>query len=302
MLGPTGSGKSELALVLAAEFGGEIVNYDSVQLHRGLDIGSAKLPLAHRRGISHHLIDVIDADEELTAGTYARLGRALLPEIAQRGAIPVLVGGTGFYLKALLEGLSPAPGRNEEIRARLTALAKRRPKALHRYLRRYDPAAAARIHPNDHQKLIRAAELTTIAQRPVTQMLSQPRRQLDGFSVLKIGLMPERKSLYENLNRRTPRMFEDGLVAETLSLIETGVSPEAKALQSLGYRQAVKVLREGMALEEAICECQTKTRQYAKRQLTWFRGEPGVIWLRGFGKDSEIQQTALASVRGFLAE
>ena len=282
--GPTGSGKSALALSLASALGGEIVNYDSVQVYRGLDIGSAKTPPAERLGVPHHLIDILEPHEELTAGAYARLARPLLTEIASRGKLPVLVGGTGFYLRALLAGLSPAPERDAALRDRLSTLAERRPAALHRLLRRLDPEAARRIHPNDCQKLIRAVELAR-AQR-------LPRDPLTGFRIVKIGLNPDRQLLYQRINQRTEQMFASGLLEETEALLQTGLSPNAKPLQTLGYKQAVQVLARTLPLEHAIAECQTKTRQYAKRQLTWFRSEPDITWLQGFGDEPHLQLTA----------
>lgn len=302
ILGPTGSGKSNLALVLAEELHGEIVNFDSVQVCRGLDIGSAKLPQSARRGIPHHLMDCADPNHGLTAGAYSSLARAVLEDIRYRNLVPVLVGGTGFYLRALLAGLSPAPGRNPAVRARLGALARRRPGALHRYLARRDPASAQRIHPNDHQKLIRAVELLLLCNRRASETQGLPRQMLHGFMALKIGLNPDRGSLYTHLNDRTAQMFRGGLLNETETLLKSGVSRDSKAMQSLGYRQAVKVVRNGMKVDDAITECQTKTRQYAKRQMTWFRREPGVVWLSGLGHEPEIQNAALLRARRFLTE
>jgi len=302
ILGPTGSGKSSLALSLAAAIGGEIVNYDSVQLYRGLDIGSAKLSFAERRGIPHHLIDVVDASEDVTAGAYARMARDTLGDLRDRGRVPILVGGTGFYLRALLQGLSPAPSRNLDVRSRLTAASARRTGVLYRFLRRYDPTAAVRIHKNDTQKLIRAVELTFLSGTSASQVQSQPRSPLEGFHVLKIGLIPERAKLYAQINNRARAMFESGLIAETEHLLRCqGVPVTAKSLQALGYRQAIQVLTNGLPLAEAINLCQTKTRQYAKRQLTWFRREADVAWLPGFGTDLEIQALGLRRATEFLS-
>jgi tRNA dimethylallyltransferase len=297
VLGPTGSGKSELALALAGQLKGEIVNFDSVQVCRGLDIGSAKLSPAERKNIPHHLIDVADPNVGLTAGAYATLGQDAAVEITRRGFVPIFVGGTGFYLRALLDGLSPAPPANPYLRTRLAELARRRPLALFRYLSRMDPATAERIHPNDHQKLIRAIELARQAE-PVPPRL--PRRSLPGFVFSKIGLDPDRSALRSRIDARVRRMFKSGLLEETKALIANGVSPRSKALQSIGYRQAVSVLEEGAGLEDAIRDCQTKTRQYAKRQMTWFRREEGVCWLQGFGEDPEIQKIALARCQEFV--
>lgn len=299
VLGPTGSGKSELALTLAEAVRGEIVNCDSIQVYRQLSVGSAKLPPEARRGIPHHLLDAIEIGQELTAGDYSRLARQALFAIRAQGGVPIVAGGTGFYLRALLDGLSPAPPRSESLRARLRALAQRRPAALHRFLRLHDPVAAQRIHWNDRQKLIRALEITLLAGRPVTQTQSLPRATLAGFAILKLGLAPERALLSERLNQRSAAMFQHGLLEETRALLEAGFSAETKPLRSLGYKQAVQMLQGRFTLEQAIRECQAKTRQYAKRQITWFRAEPCVHWLNGFGWQETIQTEALAQVQSF---
>jgi tRNA dimethylallyltransferase len=300
VLGPTGSGKSELGLGLAESIHGEIVNCDSVQVYRGLNIGTAKLPLCSRRGIPHHLIDVINLSQELTAGAYARLARQVLIEIAQRRAVPVLAGGTGFYFRALVDGLSPAPKRDEQLRTRLRRIARKRPGSLHRLLSARDPNAAARIHANDTQKVIRALELVICGGQPPTLIQSRPRDALQGFSVLKLGLAPDRAALYHHLNCRAARMFAQGLVEEAAQILAAGIPANAKPLQSLGYKQAVAVLEGRMQLEAAIGECQTKTRQYAKRQITWFRREAGIVWLHGFGTDRTIQREALEKTKLFI--
>jgi tRNA dimethylallyltransferase len=300
LVGPTGAGKSELSLQIAEVFNAEIVNCDSVQVYKCLDIGSAKLPPERWRGIPHHLIDVVNPDEELTAGEYARIAREALRSIRSRGRMPVIVGGTGFYLRALLDGLSPAPARDPKLRDRLTELAKRKPAALHRFLRLYDQTAAARIHPNDSQKLIRAIELTVVAGRPASAVQAQPRRALHGYSVIKIGLAPERHLLRERIDTRCREMFQNGLLEETAALLSSGLPPNAKALQTLGYKQVVDVLTGRSSFGAAVAECQTKTRQYAKRQMTWFRADPEIHWLPGFGSDRAIQQAALDLLRDLL--
>lgn len=294
VLGPTGSGKSELALQLAESFGGEVVNYDSVQLYRGLDIGSAKIPHAQRRSIPHNLLDIAGVDQDITAGAFVRLAREVLTDLAERKKLPVLVGGTGFYLRALLAGLSPAPGRNSGLRNRLEQVAVRRPEALHRLLRKQRSQAADRIHPNDHQKLIRAIELASCPD------VTAPRQALEGYTFLKVGLCPERSELNRRLDERSALLFERGLVQETEALLRGGSSPDAKPLLSLGYKQAVAFLAGRLGLEDAIRDCQTKTRQYAKRQMTWFRSEPGVHWIPGFGIDTTVQERALGLTRDFL--
>jgi len=302
VLGTTGAGKSELSLALAEALDGEIINCDSVQVYRGLQIGAAKVPLEARRRIPHHLMDILSPDEELTAGAYSRLARTVFEALRARRKLPIVVGGTGFYLRALLDGLSPAPGRDERVRARLGDIAARRPLALHRFLRGRDPDVARRIHPNDHQKLTRAIELTLLAGQPATKTQTVPRDALQGFNVLKLGLAPQRSLLYERLNQRSAHMFKNGLIAETKAILDAGVPPGAKLLQSLGYKQAVNVITNHMDVGEAIQECQTRTRQYAKRQTTWFRREPDVYWLTGFGDEKRIQQEALEITVTFLRE
>jgi tRNA dimethylallyltransferase len=285
---------------LAEIFRGEIVNCDSIQVYRGLEIGSAKTPASARRGIPHHLLDILNVDQELSAGAYSRLARSVLAEVRTRGHLPIVAGGTGFYLRALFDGLSPAPTRHEALRTRLRAIAERRPAVLHRFLRIHDSTAALRIHPNDRQKLIRALELTVVAGQPASRTQAAPRDRLEGFTVLKLGLAPPRALLCERLDHRSAAMFRDGLLEETQQLLESGAPPQATALQSLGYKQALAVLAAQLTVNQAIQECQTKTRQYAKRQMTWFRHEPGMEWLNGFGSDPEIQQQAVEASGTFL--
>ena len=268
------------------------MNCDSVQIYQGLDIGSAKTLPAQRLDIPHHLIDIIAPGSELTAGSYRQLAIEVLGAIRTRGRLPVIAGGTGFYLRALIHGLSPAPMRNPALRLRLTELVRRRPAALYRFLKQKDTAAASRIHSNDHQKLMRAIELAGLP--------SAPRQPIEGFRVLKIGLSPDRALLNQRLDQRTAWMFENGLLAETRALLEAGISPAAKAFETLGYKQAVSVLTRGVPLAEAIADCQLRTRRYAKRQMTWFRAEPNVHWLAGFGGEAVVQAEALAQVRAFL--
>lgn len=300
LVGPTGAGKSDLSLQIAQFFEAEIVNCDSVQVYKCLDIGSAKLALEQRRGIPHHLVDIVNPHEELSAGEYARVARDVLCSIRSRQRIPLVVGGTGFYLRALLDGLSPAPARDPELRKKLTKLEERRRGALHRWLRLRDRTAAGRIHPNDAQKLIRAIELTILAGRPATAVQAQPRQGLHGYSIIKIGLAPERGALRERINERCSEMFRNGLLQETAALLSGGLSPGAKALQTLGYKQAIDVLSGQSSFEVGVAECQAKTRQYAKRQMTWFRGDPDIHWLHGFGNDPRIQQSALDLLKNLL--
>jgi tRNA dimethylallyltransferase len=298
--GPTGAGKSELALRVAEEFGGEVVNCDSLQIYRYFDIGTAKLATAEMRGIPHHLIDVLDPDQVFTAGEYARLGRAALAAISSRGRLPVVAGGTGFYLRALFEGLFRGPARDAALRERLTARERRRPGSLHRLLMRFDAAAAARIHPNDVPKVMRALEVCVLARRPVTEMFREGRDQLEGYRTLKLGLAPDRDRLYRRLDERCRRMFESGLAEEVQRILDKGFPPDVKPFESHGYRQAIQMLRGELNAKEALFYAQRNTRNYAKRQMTWFRKEPDMEWLKGFGEESHIQDEALARVREFL--
>jgi tRNA dimethylallyltransferase len=287
-VGPTGSGKSDLALALAESAGGEIVNCDSVQLYRYMDIGTAKTPVEQRRGIRHHLIDILDPDQIFTAGDYMRQGRAVLRDIASRGRLPIVTGGTGFYLRALLDGLFEGPPRNDDLRARLI---RRKPGSLNRLLRRFDPQAAQRIHANDTQKLVRALEVCLTARAPITSLQRHSRVALDGFSVVKIGLDPPRELLTQKIHDRCRNMFDKGLVEETQAILTLGFPPESKALESIGYREALLYLDGKLTLDEAIARTQIATRQYAKRQRTWFRREPGIHWIPNFGnQDQTIQQ------------
>ena len=300
VVGPTGSGKSDLGLCLAGLFHGEVINCDSVQVHAGIDIGSAKTPWNERRDIAHHLLDVVSPAGELTAGDYAKLARAALRDIMDRHGLPIVVGGSGLYLRAFLEGLSPAPERDEALRERLQAKNELNPLLLPRFLRRFDPAAARRIHQNDRQKLIRAVELTMKGGQPATAIQMRSRDALTGIRVLKMGLNPDRGLLYKYLNQRTAAMFQNGLLEETENLLESGVPLDAKPLQTLGYKQAIQILQGGLSLSEGIVQCQNRTRQYAKRQLTWFRQDPEVQWLNGFGSEGEIQRRASALCRAFV--
>jgi tRNA dimethylallyltransferase len=298
--GPTGSGKSELALGLAEEFDGEVVNCDSLQVYRHFDLGTAKLPLSERRGIPHHLIDIADPDEVFTAGEYARRARAAIGGISSRGKLPLVAGGTGFYLRALLDGLFEGPERDEDLRARLALRERRRSGSLHRILRRLDSAAARAIHPRDVPKVTRALEICLLTRRRASDLFRAGRDALRGYRTLKIGLDPNRDALYVRLDDRCRRMFECGLVAEVERILALGFPPEAKPFESHGYKQALQILRGELNLKEAIFYAQRNTRRYAKRQMTWFRQELGITWLKGFGEEPKIRAAASELVRDFL--
>jgi tRNA dimethylallyltransferase len=300
IVGPTGSGKTALSLVLAEHFSGEIVNCDSVALYREFEIGTAKPSVSERARIPHHLIDIAEPNQHVTAGEYARRAREVLEEIKSRGRIPIVVGGTGLYLRALLEGLFPGPQRSEELRERLRRIRDEKSAAhLHRILLRLDREAAARIHPNDQPKLIRAIEVCLSARQRMSDLWQRGRAPLSGFRILRIGLDPERNALYTRINERARRMFEAGLVDETKRLLEK-YGESAYPLASLGYKQAVQFLRGEIDMKLAIWAAQQAHRNYAKRQMTWFRREPDVQWLHGFGDDTAVQKQVLALAQTIL--
>lgn len=298
ILGPTASGKTALSIYLASRLNGEIVNCDSVALYRDFQIGTAKPTPQEQELVPHHLVGLIDPTSYTTAGDYARRARPLLREIASRGALPIVVGGTGLYLRALLEGLFAGPRRSEELRQRLRARAGRKGSAyLHRLLRRLDPEAAGKIHANDTPKLIRAIEVSLSAPLPMTEQWKSGREPLAGFRILRLGLDPDRGELYRRINSRVERMFETGLVEETRELLGR-YGPSAPPLASIGYRETVKLISGELTGEEARRAVQQAHRNYAKRQMTWFRRERDVSWLKGFGDDPAIAQQAL----GFVEE
>jgi tRNA dimethylallyltransferase len=299
VLGPTASGKTALSLSLAERFNGEIVNCDSVAMYREFDIGTAKPTASERARAPHHLLDCVAPTSPVSAGEYARQARQVLQEIKSRAHLPIVVGGTGLYLRALLEGLFPGPQRSEELRQRLREREESRGSIyLHRILRRLDHAAAEKIHANDTPKLIRAIEVCLASRQKMTDLWQQHGSDpLRGFRILRLGLDPFRKDLYERINRRAELMFEAGLVDETQRLLET-YGRAAAPLSSLGYMQAVQFIRGELTREQALKAAQQAHRNYAKRQMTWFRREPEVTWLRGFGDDAHVQQTAAAQVSG----
>ena len=291
ILGPTGSGKTSLSVALAHQFDGEIVSCDSVAVYQGLEIGSAKPTAEQRNQIPHHLLDVVTPDAFYTAGDYSRAARSAIAAIAAGGKLPIVTGGTGLYLRALLQGLFPGPQRSAALRDRLLRKAETRgPAVLHRILQRLDPASAARVHANDVAKVIRAIEVTLAAGQPMSQAWKEGRDPLTGYRVLRLGLDPPRLLLYERINARASLMFADGLVEETRALLARyGHSPP---LASLGYRQAAQYLDGSLTLEQAMAAASQGHRNYAKRQLTWFRREPEVSWLSGFGDDLSVYAEA----------
>ena len=290
ILGPTASGKTSLSLHLAERMRGEIVSCDSVAVYREFDIGTAKPSVDERRRVPHHLLDIVAPDELVTAGDYSRAARRAIQEISSRGHMPIVVGGTGLYLRALLEGLFAGPPRSEELRARLRErMSERGAEYLHKLLRRLDPAAARAIHANDVPKVIRALEVSLTSRRPMTDLWGQGRDPLHGFRVLRLGLNPEREALYQRINARAQEMFSRGLVEESRTLRER-YGDAARPLSSLGYKQALEYLDGALSLEQAIDAAQQGHRNFAKRQMTWFRREPDVHWIAGFGFDHNVQR------------
>jgi tRNA dimethylallyltransferase len=300
VLGPTGSGKSALALDIAEQFGGEIVNCDSLQFYRGFDIGTAKATAEERRRAPHHLFDILEPHQAFTAGDYARVARPVLREIAGRGRVPVVVGGTGFYVRALLEGLFPGPPRHPALRERLGTIEERRAGFLHRALSRFDLEAAARIHANDRNKLIRALEVCLAARQPMTALFEEGRDPLTGFAPVRVALDPPRSDLYHKLDRRCLHMLEAGLIQEIVLLLLAGISSDSKPFESIGYKESLGFLHGDLTLPAALDLMRRNTRRYAKRQLTWFRKEPNVQWMCGFGTDPEVRRSVLNMLVKYL--
>jgi len=300
ILGPTGSGKTALSIALAERFRGEIVNCDSVAIYREFEIGTAKPTAEERARAPHHLLDTLDPASYTTAGEYARQARAVVKEISSRGAIPIVVGGTGLYLRALLDGLFAGPERSEELRERLRdKAAQNGPQHLHKILTRFDSIAAQKIHPNDTPKLIRAIEVCLASRRPMSAQWQEGREPLRGFRILRIGLDPARPELYARINQRVVEMFEQGLIEETRRLLAK-YGESARPLSSIGYSQVLQLLKGQLTEPDAITAVQQAHRNYAKRQMTWFRREPEVNWIPGLGSQPDAQSRALELVQAHL--
>lgn len=281
IVGPTASGKSALALRLARERDGEIVSCDSQQVYRGLDIGTAKATKHERAQVPHHLLDVVDPDETFSAADYARRARVALADITARGLLPIVAGGTGLYLRALLEGLFDGPSRDDETRRRLEALAHRfGDPRLHRLLAHLDPAAGRRIEPRDRVRIVRALEVLKVTGRPISEHHREKSDPLTGYRILLVGLEPDRAELRRVVEHRTCRMLEGGLLDEVRGLLDRGYGPELRPLQAIGYREAVAVVRGELSRAEAERAIVTATMRFAKRQMTWFRHQAEVTWFR----------------------
>ena len=285
VLGPTASGKSALGLSLAERFGGEILNCDSTAVYRGFDIGTDKVPAGEQRGIPHHLIDIADPTEVYTAAQYARDASRVIREGHSRGRVPILVGGTGFYYRALTRGLFPGPGADEELRARLERIADRKgPERLHRMLRRIDPDSADRIMPRDLKRLVRALEVYFSTGRPLTSHFADTRSPIADCEVIAVTLKIPADLTAERVSRRVERQFERGIVDEVKGLLARGVPAAARPFGGLVYRQVMEMLRgvrDETATRALIVQ---ENRRYARRQLIWFRKEPNLIWFDGPGE------------------
>jgi tRNA dimethylallyltransferase len=299
IVGATATGKSALAVALARKLGGEVVACDSTQVYRGFDIGTAKPTLEERGGVPHHLLDVVEPTFVFTAGEYRTRAVAVLEDLRRRSRLPILTVGTGLYLRGLLEGLSDAPARSEELRARLEAGADARSlQYLHRVLRRLDPEAALRIGSRDRPKMIRAIEVCLLTGRPLSEVHRMGRTPLEGYRPIKIGLQPPRAALYERIERRVQTMLDRGWLDEVSGLARSGIPKNSKAFDFIGYSELEAHIEGTVTLAAATKAIAQSTRRYAKRQVTWFRKEPLVHWLPGFGDDPAVIDAAEKFVTG----
>jgi tRNA dimethylallyltransferase len=302
IVGPTASGKSRLGISLAMRFDGEIISCDALQLYRRMDIGTAKVTAAERGQVPHHMLDLLEPTQEFSAGAFQNLARKSLEEIRGRGRIPFIVGGTGFYLRALLEGLFDGPSREETLRARMRKIIERKgPKALHRALKRIDPQSAEKIAEADGERVIRACEIFLVSGHPMSWWQRQPRNALEGYRWLQIGIHIPRERLYERINARVEEMFQSGFLEEVQAL--TARYPRnSPAFKAIGYRQTVDFIDGKCSLEEAVENTKMESRRYAKRQMTWFRRDSAIRWIEDEDEPEKLRATAEAMVEEFLGE
>jgi tRNA dimethylallyltransferase len=285
ILGPTASGKSALGLTLAERYGGEIINCDSTAVYRGFDIGTDKMPADERRGVPHHLIDIADPREVYTAAQFARDAERVIRDVHARGGLPMLVGGAGFYYRALTRGLFPGPGANDVLRSRLERVAARRgPERLHRMLGRVDAESAARIMPRDRKRVVRALEVYFVTGRPLTAHFQETRSLIADCEVLALALTLPAPLTAERVRRRVDQQFARGIIEEVRGLLAAGVPPDARPFGGLVYRQVMEMLRGVRDEAETRALIVRENRQYARRQLIWFRKEPNLMWFDGPGE------------------
>ncbi len=300
ILGPTASGKTRLALHVAPLFQGEIVSCDALQVYRHMDIGTAKASKSEREQVRHHMLDVQDPDREFSAGDYQRMAREAIQGIHQRGHVPFVVGGTGFYLRALIDGLFEGPGRSDELRARMRNILRRKGSdLLHRCLQRVDPISAARIATADAERIIRAYEVYLLTGKTMAWWQQQARDAFSGYRWLKIGVGIPRDLLYARINQRVEMMFQGGLLDEVRELLRN-FTRQAHAFKAIGYRQAIDFLEGKVTLAQAIDDTQKESRHYAKRQLTWFRADREIHWLSGQCGSAELQEQAAQLISDWL--
>lgn len=303
IVGPTASGKSELALGLAQECAGEIISCDSLQVYRRLDIGSAKPTARERIAVPHHLIDIVNVDQSFSAAEYGRHASHALRSVASRRHMPLVVGGTGLYLRALLEGLFDGPARDPLLRARLNALATRfGDDRLYRLLRYLDPEYSCRITPGDRLRAVRALEVYWRTGRPISQLHRKPTQTLEGYETLILGLDPGRERLRERVERRTDQMLANGLLEEVEGLLAAGFSADLRPLQSIGYRQAVAVVQGRLSVDEARGQIVVATMRYAKRQMTWFRHQLKAQWVSSRAEGHDRAREWLVADRDRLSK
>ena len=298
IVGPTASGKSELGIEVALHFGGEIINCDSVQVYREIEIATAKVPLGERRGVPHHLIDFVPPEVNYTAGEWARAAAEKIEEIEARGRMALLVGGTGFYLRALRRPFFPSPKTDERLRRRLTEIRGRSgPEHLHKILRRLDPQSATKLFERDWPRVQRALEVRLqTGERMSEQMPARSEPPACAARIHVFALHPPRAELYERINERAQSHFAAGLVDEVRHLLSKNVPPDSNALGAHGYRRVVEYLNGSRDLESAVEQTKLDVRHYSKRQLTWFRREPGVEWVEGFGHEDAVRERVLSRI------
>ena len=296
--GPTASGKTDLAVDLARALSGEIVNADAMQVYRGMDIGTAKPTYEEQRGIPHHLLDVVNPDEDFNAAIYRRMALPIVNEICLKGKTCLVVGGTGLYIRGLIGGLMESPPSDPELRERLRMECEVHGTAkLHEKLETLDPERAESIHPNDGVRIIRAIEINTLSDLRSSDLMKRHGFRERSLNALKLCLDMDREDLYHRINERTVKMADRGLIEETRDLLKKGYSPGLKSMKAIGYRHMFRYLHGEWSLEETITRLKRDTRRYAKRQLTWFRAEPGVIWV-----DPRALDMVIKKIRLFLSE